>query len=104
MSATYFSSGDHRHGRTVTGKATAAEIRAELKLKVAAFSQESGGHVPGLAVVLVGDRNDSATYVRMKKKACAEIGLSSFGFDFPQDVAQDVSLMQSALDRRDNGT
>lgn len=29
--------------------------------------------VPGLAVILVGSRTDSSTYVRMKKKACAEV-------------------------------
>lgn len=47
---------------------------------------------PGLAVVLVGGRRDSATYVRMKKRACDEIGITSFGFDFPDDVTQDVSV------------
>jgi len=31
--------------------------------------------VPGLAVILVGERRDSATYVRSKKKACAEVGI-----------------------------
>lgn len=30
--------------------------------------------VPGLAVVLVGERKDSQTYVRSKKKACEEVG------------------------------
>lgn len=72
------------------GKATAAAIRAELKAEVEAHVQSSGGPPPGLAVVLVGDRRDSATYVRMKKKACDEIGVSSFGFDFPEDVTQHV--------------
>ena len=44
--------------------------------------------VPGLAVVLVGERRDSATYVRMKKKACAEVGVNSIGIDLPIDVSQ----------------
>lgn len=79
------------------GKATAAKIRAELKNVVQEHSQESGGLAPGLAVVLVGDRRDSATYVRMKKKACDEIGVSSFGFDFPESVSQDV---RQTLDHR----
>ena len=39
--------------------------------------------IPGLAVVLVGDRKDSETYVRSKKKACAEAGIESFGTDLP---------------------
>ena len=33
---------------------------------------------PGLAVVIVGTRKDSQSYVRMKRKACAEVGIVSF--------------------------
>lgn len=86
-----------------SGKATAAIIRAELKEKVTAFSERTGGLAPGLAVVLVGNRRDSATYVRMKKKACDEIGVKSFGFDFAEDVTQDVSSGQRGPGRRRGG-
>lgn len=44
--------------------------------------------VPGLAVILVGERRDSQTYVSMKKKACAECGITSFGYDFPVTATQ----------------
>lgn len=54
----------------IDGNATAATIRAELKERVAAGVAKSG-RAPGLAVVLVGNRTDSATYVRMKKKVFA---------------------------------
>jgi len=50
------------------------------------------GKVPGLATVLVGARRDSQTYVRMKKKACAEVGITSFGHDLPEDISQEVLL------------
>lgn len=36
-----------------------------------------------------GARRDSATYVRMKKKACTEIGIESFGTDFDATVTQE---------------
>ena len=36
-----------------------------------------------------GARRDSATYVRMKKKACTEIGIDSFGTDFEATVTQE---------------
>lgn len=55
------------------GKAIAEAIRGEIKEETAALTQSSGV-VPGLAVVLVGSRTDSATYVRMKIKACEEVG------------------------------
>jgi 5,10-methylene-tetrahydrofolate dehydrogenase/methenyl tetrahydrofolate cyclohydrolase len=47
---------------------------------------------PGLAVVIVGERKDSQTYVRMKKKACAEVGIESFGLDMPATATQDEVL------------
>ncbi len=72
----------------IDGTAIAAQIRKELKMSVADISEQFGV-TPGLAVVLVGARRDSATYVRMKKKACAEIGMASVGFDYPDNVTQD---------------
>ena len=48
--------------------------------------------VPGLAVVLVGSRKDSETYVRSKKKACAEVGIADFGVDLPEDVTEQQVL------------
>ena len=47
---------------------------------------------PGLAVVLVGSRGDSATYVRSKKKACADVGIESFGTELPEDVSEEDLL------------
>ncbi len=72
----------------IDGKAIAAAIRAEIAQEVARM-KEVHGVVPGLATVLVGDRKDSQTYVRMKKKACAEVGITSFGYDLPADASQE---------------
>jgi 5,10-methylene-tetrahydrofolate dehydrogenase/methenyl tetrahydrofolate cyclohydrolase len=47
---------------------------------------------PGLAVVLVGERKDSQTYVRNKKKACEEVGIVSFGTDLPDTVSEEELL------------
>ncbi|KAF6988298.1 hypothetical protein CFC21_005860 [Triticum aestivum] len=44
--------------------------------------------VPGLAVVIVGSRKDSQTYVQMKRKACAEVGIRSFDVDLPEDISE----------------
>ena len=74
--------------RPSPGNAIAAKVREELKVQVDEM-QSTLGVTPGLAVVLVGERRDSATYVRAKKKACAEIGIRSVGIDFPADVTQE---------------
>ena len=70
------------------GTAIAGTIRQELK-QVVDDMIATHGVSPGLAVVLVGNRTDSATYVRMKKKACAEIGIRSIGIDLPAEVTQE---------------
>ncbi|CAE7214911.1 FOLD4 [Symbiodinium sp. KB8] len=47
------------------------------------------GKAPGLAVILVGARPDSATYVRMKRKACEEVGIADFGVNLPVEASED---------------
>ena len=71
----------------IDGKEIAATIRGEIADDVAAM-QAAHGIVPGLATVLVGSRKDSETYVRMKKKACAEVGIASFGHELPAEISQ----------------
>lgn len=75
----------------IDGKAIAAKIREEITADVLAL-KESFNKTPGLAVILVGSRRDSQTYVRMKKKACDECGITSFGYDYDDDVAQDLLI------------
>lgn len=75
----------------IDGKAIAETIRMEIRHEVDAMRAKHG-KVPGLAAVLVGDRKDSETYVRMKKKACLEAGIASFGHDLPGDISQEKLL------------
>ncbi|EGB06603.1 hypothetical protein AURANDRAFT_29188, partial [Aureococcus anophagefferens] len=72
----------------IDGKAIAAQIRGEIKASVDAMAAARGGARPGLAVVLVGERKDSATYVRMKKKAAAEVGFHSVDVNLPADASE----------------
>lgn len=75
--------------KLIDGTAIAATIRAEVKELVSTLKERSGVTV-GLAVVLVGSRRDSATYVRMKKKACEEVGVQSLSIEYAEDVTQDT--------------
>ena len=72
----------------IDGKLIAQKVRDEVKEKVAARAA-SGKSQPGLATVLVGERVDSAAYVGMKQKACAELGMTSFHHPVPADVSQE---------------
>ncbi len=77
------------------GKAVAARVRAEVKLRAAAFLHEQG-RAPGLAVVKVGVDPASAVYVRNKRLACEEAGIRSFAFDLPQTVSREALLARVA--------
>lgn len=74
------------------GKATAATVREEVAVRVAAlksrYADNVCGGTPGLAVVIVGERKDSQTYVRSKRAACEAAGIASFGYELPADATQ----------------
>lgn len=75
----------------IDGKKIAQDVRREIAQEVLKM-KETVGKVPGLAVVLVGNRTDSATYVRSKKKACEEVGIASFGVTLPEDASEQEVL------------
>ena len=68
------------------GKAVSSRIRSRLGEDVAALREK--GVIPKLAVVLAGSDPASATYVRMKNKACARLGMDSVQVDLPADVGE----------------
>jgi methylenetetrahydrofolate dehydrogenase (NADP+)/methenyltetrahydrofolate cyclohydrolase len=72
----------------IDGTAIAQKVRDEVKEKVAKRIAE-GKSQPGLATVLVGERIDSATYVSMKQKACADLGMTSYHHPVPADITQE---------------
>ena len=71
----------------IDGNAIASEIRAGLVPRIEALKKRSVR--PGLAVILVGERPASVTYVRLKMKDCAELGISSETFRFPATISHD---------------
>ncbi|KAG2499928.1 hypothetical protein HYH03_002215 [Edaphochlamys debaryana] len=77
--------------KLIDGKGIADTIRSEIAAEVAQLKAKHN-LTPGLAVVLVGARKDSETYVRSKKKACAEVGFDSYGTDLPADVSEEELL------------
>ncbi len=74
--------------KIIDGKAIAAEICARVQQGVRDL-ESSGGPTPGLAAVLVGENPASQTYVRMKRKKSAEVGIESFAHELPADSSQE---------------
>ncbi|MBD1822312.1 bifunctional methylenetetrahydrofolate dehydrogenase/methenyltetrahydrofolate cyclohydrolase FolD [Cyanobacteria bacterium FACHB-DQ100] len=69
------------------GKALAQKMQAALTEKVQALTAKNG-RPPGLAVLMVGDNPASAAYVRNKEKACAAVGIASYGKHFSTETTQ----------------
>jgi methylenetetrahydrofolate dehydrogenase (NADP+)/methenyltetrahydrofolate cyclohydrolase len=76
--------------KIIDGVAVSSSIRAEIKARVATLAQQ--GVTPGLAVIMVGSNPASGVYVRNKMRACAEVGIRSFRFDFPADSGPQAVL------------
>lgn len=72
--------------RILDGTATAAAIKSDLTVRVAALAAR--GVVPGLATVLVGSDPGSQWYVGGKHKDCAEVGIASIRRDLPEETTQ----------------
>jgi len=65
----------------IDGKLIAKEIREKIRASV-------GEKKPGLAFVLIGEDPASQSYVKMKEKACAEVGFYSKVLHLPQEISQ----------------
>jgi len=81
----------------IDGTAIATEVREKVAEGVKELAS-AGGPTPGLATVLVGDNPASETYVRMKRKKCAEVGIESFAHELPADSSHaDVESLVEQL-------
>lgn len=74
--------------KLLDGKIMAAELEAELKVRVDKLVER--GVIPGLTVILVGDDPASQTYVSNKEKACERLGIQSRTLRMPADTTQET--------------
>jgi len=75
----------------IDGKATAIEIKAEIKVEVDAIIA-GGERAPHLAAILVGHDGGSETYVAYKIKDCEEVGFRSTLVRFEEDVDEQILI------------
>lgn len=85
----------------IDGKKISAEIKDELKEKVAALKAE--GKEITLAVIQVGNDPASTVYVGNKKKSCAYIGIRSLAYELPEDTTEEelLSLVEQLNESKD---
>jgi methylenetetrahydrofolate dehydrogenase (NADP+)/methenyltetrahydrofolate cyclohydrolase len=73
--------------RILDGIKTAAEIKSDLRARVARLAER--GVVPGLGTLLVGDDPASRSYVSGKHRDCAEVGAASISVELPSTAGFD---------------
>ena len=71
----------------IDGKKIAEDIKREVKQETNRLRDERG-ITPGLAFILVGDNPASQSYVRMKGKACEEMGFYSVTEKLPAETSE----------------
>ena len=72
----------------IDGKSLAEATRARVAVDVQNLNTKHD-IVPGLAVILVGDDPASQAYVKMKAKACKEVGFYSIVHEMPDTISQE---------------
>uniref|UniRef100_A0A7C9AIX9 methenyltetrahydrofolate cyclohydrolase n=1 Tax=Opuntia streptacantha TaxID=393608 RepID=A0A7C9AIX9_OPUST len=77
-----------RRASIIDGKSIGAMVKSQVAAEILRM-KDSIGKQPGLAVVLVGKRNDSHSFVRIKMKACHEVGIASSAVELPADCTED---------------
>lgn len=68
----------------IDGKKVAADLLDEIERQVAKMTLRK----PGVAFILVGDNPASQSYIRAKRKACAQTGIASTVIELPATVAE----------------
>ena len=76
----------------IDGKAIAAEITEEMRLRAQALREK--GIVPCLAVILAGNDPASEIYVRNKRRACKRTGIESRMIRLDQSVSREEILRE----------
>ncbi len=73
--------------KLIEGKPIAEAVYEECEAEFEKL--KAAGHLPGLAVVLVGDDPASRAYVGSKERKCQELGMHSVKIEKPADISQE---------------
>uniref|UniRef100_A0A8C2S7R8 C-1-tetrahydrofolate synthase, cytoplasmic n=2 Tax=Capra hircus TaxID=9925 RepID=A0A8C2S7R8_CAPHI len=68
------------------------QIKERLKNQVIQMKEEVPGFIPGLAILQVGNRDDSNLYINVKLKAAEEIGIKATHIKLPRTATESEVL------------
>jgi len=79
-------------GQVLCGKTLASMVKSKIKEEVEKMQLTHNNFKPGLAIVQVGNREDSNVYVGMKVKTGTELGFNAQHVKLPQDITEEEVL------------
>ncbi|KNA06964.1 hypothetical protein SOVF_176260 [Spinacia oleracea] len=87
----FFETADGASAEIIDGHSIAAIIKSQIADEVKRM-KDTVGKQPCLAIVLVGERDDSHSFIHIKVKACDEVGISSSVVELRADCTEDEAL------------
>uniref|UniRef100_A0A8C5XKZ2 C-1-tetrahydrofolate synthase, cytoplasmic n=1 Tax=Microcebus murinus TaxID=30608 RepID=A0A8C5XKZ2_MICMU len=78
--------------KILTGEEAYEQIRERLKNEVTQMKEQVPGFTPGLAILQVGDRDDSNLYINVKLKAAEEVGIKATHVKLPRTATESEVL------------
>ncbi|CAJ2638512.1 unnamed protein product [Trifolium pratense] len=93
---------DGHSAAILEGKAIAKQIKLKVADEISRMKSEIG-KFPKLAVVLVGDRRDSHTFIHIKLKACEKVGIETVVSELPENCTENelLNVVSSFNDDKD---
>jgi len=88
-------------GSKIDGTAIAKGIRAKLHAQIEETQKSNPRFKPNLKIIQVGDRQDSATYVRMKLKAAEEASIDCELVHLPESISEPELLQKIIIFNND---
>lgn len=81
----------------IDGNAIAKSIREQLNTKIAQLQSKNPVFQPSLAIIQVGERPDSTSYVTMKQKAAADAKIAFQHIKLPEDITEAAVRLASTF-------
>lgn len=79
----------------IDGNAIAKSIREQINEKIASTQSRNPKFQPSLAIIQVGERQDSTSYVSMKQKAAADAKIEFKHIKLPEDISEAAVRLSS---------
>jgi len=82
-------------GKDLTSKDLILDIYKDIQTKLNTLDYK-----PGLAIIQIGDRKDSNTYINLKRKKTSELGIDSFLYKYNnnksvEEIIQNITILNS---------